>query len=109
MALLAKSPLMVMMSRTRWPEEHFAGQSFDVPSPDSRRARVQIEIAAPERCNLVLSEAGERGEQHHSVEAAPGSVADRSNSRIAVLAAPGRRDGSRLSLPAGSYSRASMA
>ena len=54
MALLAKSPLMVMMSRTRWPEEHFAGQSFDVPSPDSRRARVQIEIAAPERCNLVL-------------------------------------------------------
>jgi hypothetical protein len=61
MALLAKSPLTVMMSRTRWPEEHFAGQSFDVPSPDSRRARVQIEIAAPERCNLALSEAGERG------------------------------------------------
>jgi len=30
MALLAKSPLMVMMSRTRWPEEHFAGRSFDV-------------------------------------------------------------------------------
>jgi hypothetical protein len=57
MALLAKSPLTVMMSRTRWPEEHFAGQSFDVPSPDSRRARVQIEIAAPERCNLAPSQA----------------------------------------------------
>ena len=53
MALLAKSPLTVMMSRTRWSEEHFAGQSFDVPSPDSRRARIQIEIAAPERCNLA--------------------------------------------------------